>query len=237
MPAVNITGAAHLSEQYGTESRLDTRRSVWRDSLDGRNPADQAALAIREASPGAVLEVGCGGGQFAKRIAAENPDAVVTATDQSPRLVELAAGLGVNARVADVQDLPFADDAFDVVAAMWMLYHVPDLDRALAEVRRVLRPGGLFVAVTNGDEHTADLRREAGDGPLVTGFSSENGRDSLARHFDDIEAEHIATRAVFEDHAAAVAYLESSEAGLGQGLPFFEGPRTYAGATTVFCAR
>ena len=72
--------------------------------------------------------------------------------------MELTAARGVEARVADVQDLPFADDSFDVVAAMWMLYHVPDLDRGLAEVRRVLRPGGRLVAVTNGDGHTAELR-------------------------------------------------------------------------------
>ena len=64
--------------------------------------------------------------------------------------------------VGTSQDLPYADESFDVVAALWMLYHVPDVDRALAEVRRVLRPGGLFVAVTNGDGHVADLRREAG---------------------------------------------------------------------------
>ena len=49
-----------------------------------------------------------------------------------------------------------------MVAALWMLYHVPDVDRAIAEVRRVLRPGGLFVAVTNGDGHLADLRVECG---------------------------------------------------------------------------
>lgn len=232
-----ISDAAFVAEQYATESRLDTRRSVWRDSADGRNPADVAAAAIGRETPGRVLEVGCGGGQFAARLAGENPAAQVVATDRSERFVELTAARGVTAEVADVQDLPFEDGSFDVVAAMWMLYHVPDLERAFAEVRRVLRPGGLFVAVTNGDEHVADLRREAGGGPVVTAFSSENGESTLLRHFARVEREDIATWAVFADHAAAAAYLATTDQALADALPHFDGERTYAGATTVFLAR
>ena len=232
-----MTDASFVDAQYADETRLDTRRSVWRDSEDGRNPTDLAALAIRREQPATVLEVGCGGGQFAARVAGENPQARVLATDRSTRFVEVAAARGVPARVADLQDLPFEDGSFDVVASLWMLYHVPDLDRGLAEVRRVLRPGGLFVAVTNGDEHTADLRREAGGGPVVTAFSTENGEVALRRHFADVEQEDVATRAVFADHAAAAAYLATTDQALADALPPFDGPRTYSGATTVFLAR
>lgn len=226
-----------VAQQYRTEVPLETRRAVWRDSADGRNPGERAAAAIRAERPSAFLEVGCGTGGFAERVSAENPGARVVATDLSPRFVELTAARGVDACVANAASLPFGDGEFDVVAALWMLYHVPDLDVALAEVRRVLRPGGLFVAVTNGDEHTADLRRAAGGGPLVTGFSTENGADALRRHFSEVEQEDIATRAVFPDHAAATAYLASFDEGLATNLPAFEGPRQVAGATTVFLAR
>jgi len=228
---------ARVAAQYAGETRLDTRRSVWRESADGRSPVEAAARAIRAERPTTVLEVGCGGGQLAARIAAENPQARVVATDLSARMAELAGSRGVVAQVADVQALPFGDGAFDVVAAMWMLYHVPDLDAGLAQLRRVLRPGGLLVAVTNGDEHTADLRREAGGAPLVTAFSSENGEPALRRHFAEVAREDIATQAVFDDHAAAASYLASFDEGLAAALPWFEGPRTYAGATTVFTAR
>jgi SAM-dependent methyltransferase len=234
---MGMTDGSFVDSQYGDETRLDTRRSVWRDSADGRNPVDLAAQAIRREQPTTVLEVGCGGGQFAARVAEENPQARVLATDRSARFVELAAARGVPARMADIQQLPLEDGAFDVVASLWMLYHVPDLDRGLAEVRRVLRPGGLFVAVTNGDEHTADLRREAGGGPVVTAFSTENGAAALRRHFAEVEQEDVATRAVFEDHAAAAAYLATTDQALAAALPHFDGPRTYAGATTVFLAR
>jgi len=225
-----------VRRQYATETNLETRRSVWQPTADGRDPVEVAAAVVRASGSRAILEVGCGTGAFAERMTTDNPGSTVIATDQSERFVELTAARGVDARSADVQDLPFADDSFDLVSALWMLYHVPDLDRGLAEIRRVLRPGGRFLAVTNGDEHVADLRREAGGSAAVTAFSSENGEDTLRRHFDDVRREDLHTRAVFPDHAAAVAYLASSNEGLGPDLPTFDGPREYAGHVTVFVA-
>ena len=87
-----------------------------------------------------VLEVGCGSGEMAERINAL-PGVTLVATDYSDDFVELTAARGVDARQADICYLPFDHESFDVVYAGWMLDHVRDIDRALAEVRRVLRPG------------------------------------------------------------------------------------------------
>ncbi len=231
-----IDDAEMVRAQYATETNLDLRRSVWMPTADGRHPGCEALATIEAARPGSVLEVGCGTGEFAARIVSALPDAEVTAIDQSKRFVEMTASRGVTAREADVQDLPFADDSFDVVAAMWMLYHVPDVPRGLAEIARVLRPGGIFVAVTNGDEHVAQLRRDAGGRPAITSFSSENGEAVLMQHFAGVRREDFATRAVFSDHASAVAYLESSAEGVDWSLPYFDGPREYAGHVTMFVA-
>ena len=232
----DITSPEHVRAQYETEDRLETRRSDWHPTDDGRDPADEAFKAIDRAMTGdsRVLEVGCGTGAMAERINAL-PGVSLVAVDYSERFVELTASRGVDARQADICYLPFEDDAFDVVYAGWMLYHVRDLDRALAEVRRVLRPGGTFVAVTNGDDSLADLRREAGGRPMVTRFSSENGEFTLGRRFSDVRRQDLETRAVFADHGEAQAYLDSSDEGLV--LPPFEGTRTYAGHVTVFEAR
>jgi len=232
----DITSPEHVRAQYETEDRLETRRSVWHPTDDGRDPADEAFKAIDRAMTGdsRVLEVGCGTGAMAERLNAL-PGVTLVAVDHSERFVELTAARGVDARQADICYLPFEDDTFDVVYAGWMLYHVRDIDRALAEVRRVLRPGGTFVAVTNGDDSLADLRREAGGRRMVTSFSSENGEFTLGRRFDDVRRQDIETRAVFADHAEAQAYLDSSDEGLV--LPPFEGSRNYAGHVTVFEAR
>lgn len=228
---------ARVRAQYATEDNLQTRLSVWHPTVDGRDPSTVALDEIRDLHPARVLEVGCGTGCFAARLLHALPGVDLVATDQSPRFVELTSARGVPAQVADIESLPFEDGAFDVVAAMWMLYHVPDLQRGLAEVRRVLRPGGTFVAVTNGDHHVGELRQAAG-GPLaVTGFSTQNGEAALRPHFTDVHREDLATRAIFPDHAAAVAYLESFGEPVAWDLPHFDGPREYAGQVTVFVAR
>lgn len=231
-----MTDRDEVRAQYTHEGHLLTRHSVWQPADDGRDPGEIALSVVRATAPGSILEIGCGTGEFAERMSRARPEAALLATDQSPRMVELTAALGVEARVADATDLPFEDDSFDLVAAMWMLYHVPDLERTLAEVRRVLRPGGRFVAVTNGDEHVADLRRVAGGGPVVTQFSSQNGEQALRRHFDVVRREDLRPRAVFPDHAAAMAYLESSQEEIAWNLPAFDGPREYPGEGTVFLA-
>jgi ubiquinone/menaquinone biosynthesis C-methylase UbiE len=74
---------------------------------------------------------------------------------------EAAAGLAGDGRFSmrrmDVQALDLPDAAFDAVVANWMLYHVPDRPRALAEIRRVLRPGGTLFSATNGDAHVREI--------------------------------------------------------------------------------
>ena len=235
---MKLNDPAHVRDQYATEANLETRRSVWRPTADGLDPSTEALRAIDRALAGNahVLEVGCGTGVMAEQIHAL-PGVTLIATDYSPRLVELTAARGVDARQADICYLPFEDAAFDVVYAGWMLYHVRDLERALNQVRRVLRPGGTFVAVTNGNDHLADLRGQAGGKPEVTQFSSETGESVLRRRFADVRRHDLETRAVFPDHAAAQAYLDSCGEGFEGRLPAFEGEREYAGHVTVFEAR
>jgi SAM-dependent methyltransferase len=178
-----------VAGQYATEDGLLARRSTYDEAVyeDGRGPLDVMFSSIEEVSPRRVLEVGCGPGEAAERIAAEL-GAEVIALDISPRMVELARARGVDARVGDVQELPFADASFDCALAAWMLFHVPDLDRALAELHRVLVPGGHLVAVTISESHLSEARELAGiDMRGRVSFSRENGGRSLNRHFDSVE--------------------------------------------------
>ena len=142
---MRLDDAALVASEYATDARLRRRASVFRTGDVQR----LAVEAIVEAQPRRVLEVGCGWGELAARVAAET-GAEIVAVDVSPRMVELARERGIDARVGDVQQLAFADGEFDCALAAWMLYHVADLDRGLAELARVLRPGGRLVAATNG---------------------------------------------------------------------------------------
>jgi SAM-dependent methyltransferase len=231
-----------VRSQYADEGNLETRRAVWGPGPSGVDPLDLVVATLREALPTHrgmpdVLEVGCGTGAFAARLFEELPGIALLAVDQSPRFVELTRERGVPAQVQDVQHLLAPDASYDVVLALWMLYHVPDLDRGLGELRRVLRPGGRLVAVTNGDEHVADLRREAGGDAVRTTFSSENGESALRRHFASVVRTDVETRASFPDRDAALGYLRSSEEDVDWSLREEGWPRDYAGHVTMFVAQ
>jgi ubiquinone/menaquinone biosynthesis C-methylase UbiE len=182
-----LTGRANerafVRTQYETEDRLRARKSVYANA-EGDDPREFAFQAVAEVKPRRVLEVGGGEGELAERIVNEL-GAELVGIDQSARMVEIQRSKGIDARVGDVQNLPFADGEFDVAVAAWMLYHVPDIDHGLAELARVLKPGGRFVAVTNSVEHFQELRGPAQAAAWVGRFNfrSENGEEVLARHF------------------------------------------------------
>jgi SAM-dependent methyltransferase len=181
--------ASLVEAQYSTEDALEARRSIYAN-VEGPDAREVAFEAIAEAAPRRVLEVGGGPGELSERIAHEL-DAEVAMVDSSARMVELARARGVDARVGDVQELRFADGEFDCAVAAWMLYHVPDLDRGLSELRRVLRPGGRLVAVTNGREHMQELRRLAGDWAWERRFRREEAVELLERHFSRVERRDV----------------------------------------------
>lgn len=231
-----LRGAAYVRRQYESETNLVSRASVW---VEEGNHATQVALdAIRADAPKRVLDIGCGQGALAERIAAEE-GTVVVAADSSPRMVELTAARGLDALVADVQALPFEDCEFDCVVAAWMLYHAPDVDRAIGEIARVLRLGGLLVAITNGGGHLAELWQLVRRDPIRLAFSRENGAELLGRHLHDVQQHDLAARALFPDRETVVRYLSSihdSEELLARLPPVIE-PFEARGEPTVFFAR
>ena len=218
---------ALVASEYADESRLRRRAAGYAGAgtrEDARIPLVDAVVA---AAPGRVLEVGCGWGELAEWIARET-GAVAVAIDLSPRMVELAVERGIDASVADVQALPFADGEFDLVVAAWMLYHVPDLQRGLSEIARVLRPGGTFVAATNSRLHLHELRELVGSGPSTLKFSREDGEEHLRPHFatvDRIDVDgvlELTDRESVEDYVSASISMSPFVANLPAkiGLPF-----------------
>jgi SAM-dependent methyltransferase len=200
----------HVREQYATESNLAARKSVYA-TAEGPDAREVLFAAIADARPQRVLEVGGGEGELAERIMHEL-GANVVGIDQSERMVEIQRAKGIDARVGDVQDLPFAGAEFDVALAAWMLYHVGDVDRALADLARVLRPGGRLVAVTNSTQHLRELTDLRGLNTVIDGavFRSENAAQLLERHFARVERRDAYGWLTLDD-AAMRAYAGSSE--------------------------
>jgi SAM-dependent methyltransferase len=137
-----------------------------------------------------------------------------------------------------VQELPFEDGRFDTVVAAWMLYHVHDLDRGLAEIARVLEPGSSLVAVTNSVRHLEELRTIFDT--LMRGyedrFNSENGEASLRRHFSNVETTEANVVAVVDERDVLEGYRRSL---LYETRPLpdeLELPFRVHGRTTIFVA-
>jgi len=107
------------------------------------------------------LEIGAGTGYFTLNMLQDGVVAEATATDISPGMLDAlqanAARIGVAVRTVacDAEELPFEDESFDLVLGHAVLHHLPHLDRAFAEFRRVLRPGGQ-VAFAGEPSRTGD---------------------------------------------------------------------------------
>ena len=163
---------------------------------------DFAALAGKD-----VLEVGCGSG-IAVQLFAE-AGARVTAVDLTPWAVETtrarldAFGLDGEVLEADGEELPFEDGSFDLVFSWGVIHHTTDMDRALAELVRVCRPGGTLVLMLyhRRSAFFVAYRALARFLPLARrlGFHFEGARAGereglIARHFTRAEVERMLAR-------------------------------------------
>ena len=173
-----------------------------------------------------VLEVGCGAGWMWAEAAARLPgDLDLTLTDVSPGMVgealDRVGSLGryrrITGRVADVQDLPFRDASFDVVVANYVLHHVPDPGRAVAEMARALRPGGTLVVACVGDGHLTELhqiRREVfGDlaaDAFGSSFGATAGAEVLPAWFGEVRWQPYRDDLDCRDPDDVLEYLEST---------------------------
>ena len=179
---------------------------------------------LQLASGARVLELGCGPGTLWTENRARIPaDWKVVLSDLSPGMLQRAQrSLGALRRglefmVVDIQALPFGDASFDAVIANHMLYHVPNISGALSEVRRVLRPGAVFYAATNGRRHMrelGELARTFDHGITCASreysFSLENGAAQLDEWFEDTELRRYEDSLAVTEAYPLVAYILSS---------------------------
>ncbi len=207
--AANLNARIQLHERFSTNT-YDWQRWVF----------DQ----IQASSKSRILEIGCG----PARLWLNNFDHIpqgwdITLSDFSPGMLQEAQQ---NLKIVrhpftfkqfDVQSIPFKDKSFDVVIANHMLYHVPDTDKALSEIHRVLVPKGRCYAATGGKNHLreiADLVRRV-EPSYRTGhvprdiFNLENGGKALSRWFSHVTMHEVDDGLVVTETEPLLAFILS----------------------------
>jgi SAM-dependent methyltransferase len=221
-----FTDTAYLDYQYGDSEKLRIRLETHRRYTEGDD--DYVTVELGHIAPRPslrVLDVGCGPG----RIAANLRDAEVSyiGFDTSAGLLREAhthtAGQYVQ---ADAQALPIADARFDRVLALNALYHVPNWQQALRELRRVVCPGGRIVLSTNGPDairRLYDVHREAalelGYTPLpFTGSSFNLGHlPEVQAVFPTVVCHVRETVLVFPDPEPALRFYSTNRIDMVEG--------------------
>jgi len=172
-----------------------------------------------------VLDIGAGVGNYYDCLHYYWPDVTYHAVDLSPGMLQQHRARS-DLSIADAQQLPFPDLAFDVVMANHMLYHVPNLDDALIEIRRVLKPGGVLIAATNSVQTMPQIHALFRRGmlllstpgkvhstpplPSASNFALENGTRILSRYFYAVVRHDLPGTLVFPAVEPVMAYLQST---------------------------
>lgn len=207
---VNIINIINLDkswlEQYENASNLRARiriHELYSTNKTGWMEWFFKQLDIPDTS--SILELGCGDASLWSKNFDNIPNGWnITLTDFSLGMLKDAKknledkSKRFSFKIVDAHSIPFETESFDVVIANHMLYHLSDIDTALSEIYRVLKPGGYFFASTVGKNHMAEMRSIASefdsDALTSTGWKSltqkfqlENGMEQLNKYFNDVK--------------------------------------------------
>ncbi|MFE9446823.1 class I SAM-dependent methyltransferase [Streptomyces sp. NPDC006739] len=216
---------------YHSDRDLAVRQSLYQWQTPRHDIQGIVAEKLADVR-GRVVDVGCGNGTYLRRLRAERPDLTVLGLDLSPGIL---AALPGPVAVADAARLPLATGSVDAALAMHMLYHVPDIARAVAELSRVVTRDGVVVVSSNRARDKAELddlwQRAAGDvlgtgrGPariaLSARFTLEQAQDRLGEEFGRIETIELPGTITVRDPEPVIAYMASYQAWADQhDVPF-----------------
>jgi SAM-dependent methyltransferase len=207
---------------YADPSGLEARASLYDYQQPWIDIIGEAIATLEPVAGRTVGDVGCGNGRYV---------AALRAAGASVIGIDLSAGMlaGVPAPrsgliVADAQWLPLADASLDAVLMMHMLYHVPDPERAVREVTRVLRRGGRVLVATNGSRHLGEMnalwlpllerlgiRGNVQDVGLVNPrLTAGSAQQLVGMHFREVNERWLRSAVVVTEPAPVISHAAST---------------------------
>jgi len=191
----------YVNQQYSDDKNLSARMNLHEKHSTNKQGFHAWLWEHYDFFEGCrILELGCGNGaQWEGKVDSLPDKYEVVLSDFSQGMVDIvcekfAENSAFSFQQIDIMDIPFAENAFDIVIANHMLYHVPDISKALSEVTRVLKANGKFYSSTIGSGgmmlylHDAIKRYDADTTAFSQQFSFtlQNGSGILSEHFSEI---------------------------------------------------
>lgn len=211
-------------QQYKTHQNLENRMKLW---SYGSNPESLpkwifSKIQLQEYEK--VLELGCGTGQ----LWLENFNTIpltcsIILSDFSEKMIKKAEEnlqpykLPITYEIIDAEKIPYPDKTFDVVVGCHMLYHISNIQKTLKSVKKILKPGGRFIATTNSQVHLRELKDFLSEFDLYSGgrlkffseFRNESGREVLKPYFSEIQFYEYNNNVNITSVEVLMKYIES----------------------------
>lgn len=213
-------------QQYHLANRLQTRIELYEKCGVNKQGWHRWFFEHLGREPNLrILEIGCGDGTLWAKNADRIPESwKITVTDLSPGMLEEARRNirnptgQIKFMLVDVQSIPYHDEEFDIVIANHMLYHVPDIPKALAEIRRVMKPGARFYTSTMSKRHLHEIDRLAQEfdpdmkvlDPIMERFELDRGSELLAKEFAEVKTFRYEDQLIVNDVLPLLRYMTST---------------------------
>jgi DNA-binding transcriptional MerR regulator/ubiquinone/menaquinone biosynthesis C-methylase UbiE len=231
-----INSDKRLFEQYENASNLRARISIHEMfSVNKYGWMPWYFDELKLPNQCRILELGCGDASLWKKNKDRVPkDLDITLSDFSIGMLNDAKlNLGKKAedfkfQIIDAEDIPYEDCSFDIVIANHMLYHVQDIERALSEIFRVLKPGGNFYASTVGQNHMIEIREimckfksetmDIKSSDITSRFKLENGMSMLKKWFINLEMKRYEDNLIVTEATPIIDYIFSMPGNVGESF-------------------
>jgi len=217
---------SRVREQYKTDKNLNIRSNLHSYNVNKIDFDKWCFNQINFSLNANVLELGCGTGKlwFKNKDYIENT-LNITISDFSRSMIRIARN-----RLKDVyhyfhyeeinaEEIPYNDETFDIIIAQHMIYFVPDIEKALAEIQRVLKPNGVFYVTANSCNSMKELNRLSENFAPNSGldnngyserFDLEHGRGMLEKYFHKVDVEILDGKIIVDNAEPVVSYKAST---------------------------
>ena len=210
--------------QYKSHKNLTNRMNLWSYGSNPESLQKWIFSKINLQENERILELGCGTGQLWLENYSNVPSTCsIVLSDFSQKMLNKAKenlkplNLPINFKVLDAQKIPYRNQDFDVVIGCHMLYHIPNIDKALVEISRVVKPNGRFITTTVSKNHIKELKDFLAKFGLYSDeklklfseFRNETGNDILKPFFEEIMFKEYKNNVKLTSVAPLLNYIDS----------------------------